>query len=88
MRQQRSPFSTTLGDVGDCLIEAQFDSVAALDTVQYLIHRREVCEVLQLGNEILLKRSTRSLGSSLEFSVDVSRYISDQYVRHAYIMQA
>jgi hypothetical protein len=36
----------------------------------------------------LLKRSAISLGSLLQFGVDIGGDISDQNVRHAYIMQS
>jgi hypothetical protein len=88
MRQQRSPFISPFGDVRDCLIEAQFDSVAALDAIEHLIHWGVVGEASQFVDEILLKRSAISFGSPLEFFVDVGWDISDQNVRHAYIMQA
>ena len=88
MRQRRSPFASSLGDVGDCLFEAQLDSVAALDAVEYLIHRGMFGKAPQFVDEVLLKRSAISLGSLLEFAVDVGWDISNQYVHHAYIMQA
>lgn len=63
-------------------------AVLDFDLVEDLADRTSLGEVAQFNRQVLLQRLVVVLGFALQRSVDVVRDVTDQDVRHAYIMLA
>ena len=74
------------GKIVGGLLQANVASSAALDAVQYLIDTRALRQPAQLTGKELLQRLTPPLSPALKSRVHILGNITDQQVRHAYIM--
>jgi hypothetical protein len=63
-------------------------AVLGFDLVKDLADRTPFGEMAQFDRQVLLERLVVVLGLALQRSVDVVRDVTDQNVRHAYIMLA
>ena len=77
-----------LGEIRYRLAKAHVATLMAFDPVQHLVEAGPFREFSQFTGEVLLQRLTATLGSVLQGGVDFFRDIPDEYIRHAYIMQA
>lgn len=63
--------------------EPDTPTAASLDAIEHFIETRLLCQALQLGREILLKRLAAPLSPPLKRSVDVGWEITNEDVCHA-----
>src|SRR3954451_4245599 len=77
-----------VGDVVNRLLEPDRTAAALLDAGQHVLERRLLGQALQLGGQVLLERLASLLRSPLERGVDIVWEVSNQDIRHAYIMIA
>jgi hypothetical protein len=68
------------------LLQANPAARAAFDAIQHLIDTRALRQPAQLAREELLQRLTPPLGPALKSGVHILGNITDQHIRHAYIM--
>jgi hypothetical protein len=61
--------------------------VVCCDPIQHLVDRGAFGQPTQLRGQILLQRLPVLLGPALQAGMNVIWHVTDQYIRHAYIMQ-
>jgi hypothetical protein len=74
------------GKIVSGLLQANLTTSAALDAIQHLIHTWALRQPAQLTREELLQRLAAPLSPPLKSGMNILRNITDQQVRHAYIM--
>nr|MDA8207919.1 hypothetical protein [Actinomycetota bacterium] len=57
-----------------------------LDPIEHFVETRLLCQALQLGREVLLKRLAAPLSPPLKRSVDIGWEITNEHVCHACIV--
>lgn len=72
--------------VGHCCLQPDPTAVLGLDLIEYVAERALLGEAAQLGGEVLLQRLMGALGLALQGRMNTLRDITNQNVRHAYIM--
>lgn len=86
MRRRRSTAGTFRSDVLDRLLEADATPAVSLDPFKHLIQAWPLSQAPQLGGKVLLQGLPTLLGPALEACVDIVGDISNEHIRHAYIM--
>ena len=61
-------------------------TAVSLDPIEHFVETRLLCQALQLGREVLLKRLAALLSPPLKRSVDIRWEITNEHVCHACIM--
>ena len=74
------------GKIVGGLLQANLASSAALDAIQHLIDAWALRQPTQLTGKELLQRLTPPLSPALKGGVHILGNVTDQQVRHAYIM--
>lgn len=74
------------GKIVSGLLQANLTTSAALDAIQHLIHTWALRQPAQLTGKELLQRLAAPLSPPLKSGMNILRNITDQQVRHAYIM--
>jgi len=74
------------GKIVSGLLQANLASSAALDAIQHLIDTWALRQPAQLTGKELLQRLTAPLSPALKSGVHILGNVTDQQVRHAYIM--
>jgi hypothetical protein len=74
------------GKIVSGLLQANLATCAALDAIQHLIHTWALRQPPQLTGKELLQRLTPPLSPPLKSGVHSLGNVTDQQVRHAYIM--
>ena len=66
--------------------EPDTPTAVSRDAIEHFVETRLLCQALQLGSEILLKRLAASLSPPLKRSVNIGWEITNEHVCHACIM--
>ena len=66
--------------------EPDTPTAVSLDAIEHVVEARLLCQALQLGREVLLKRLAAPLSLPLKRSVDIGWEITNEHVCHACIM--
>jgi hypothetical protein len=74
------------GKIVSGLLQANLASSAALDAIQHLIDTWALRQPAQLTGKELLQRLAAPLSPPLKSGMNILRNVTDQQVRHAYIM--
>jgi len=68
------------------LPEPDTPTAVSLDAIEHFVETRLLCQALQFGSQILLKRLAAPLSPPLKRSVDIGWEITNEHVCHAFIM--
>jgi hypothetical protein len=74
------------GKIVGGLLQANLASSAAFDAIQHLIDTWALRQPTQFTGKELLQRLTPPLGPALKSGVHILGNVTDQQIRHAYIM--
>jgi hypothetical protein len=77
---------TIVGEIERGLFEPDSSTVSLFDAVKHVADCRPVGETLQFDREVLLEGLSFALSSAPKLSMYILWDVSDEHVRHAFIM--